>query len=180
MRRAGGLHTYVFRQFRPNLSQGWPRTRFGRRPPLTVIWLGRSCHFTNKAWPLTERIDNIVVFPALCKPRYAGISQNSSKTPLARMLPSSFRLLLTVASCYHHACVLVCCVCVFLLRCFLCCVFNVSVSVSTVASTLMSSRPFYFVFRGCLYICCPSDCRLVLYIVVHQIGSSGALHFDSF
>ena len=31
---------------------------------------------------LTKRIGNIVVFPALCKPRYAGISQNSSKTPL--------------------------------------------------------------------------------------------------
>ena len=79
---SGGLHTYVFRQFRPNLSPGWPRTRFGRDRPLTVIWLGRSCHFTNKALPLTKRIGNIVVFPALCKPRYAGMSQNSSKTPL--------------------------------------------------------------------------------------------------
>ena len=79
-----GLHTYVLRQFRPNLSPGWPRTRFGRDRPLTVIWLGRSCHFTNKALPLTKRIGNIVVFPALCKPRYAGISQNSSKTPLSK------------------------------------------------------------------------------------------------
>ena len=70
---SGGLHTYVFRQFRPNLSPGWPRTRFCRDRPLTVIWLGRSCHFTNKALPLTKRIGNIVVFPALCKPRYAGI-----------------------------------------------------------------------------------------------------------
>ena len=32
----------------------------------------------------SKRIGNIVVFPALCKPRYAGISQNSSKTPLER------------------------------------------------------------------------------------------------
>ena len=78
----GGLHTYVFRQFRPNLSPGWPRTSPGRDRPLAVIWLGRSCHFTNKALPLTKRIGNIVVFPALCKPRYAGISQNSSKFPL--------------------------------------------------------------------------------------------------
>ena len=64
---SGGLHTYVFRQFRPNLSPGWPRTRFRRDLPLTVIWLGRSFHFTNKALPLTKRIaGNIVVFPALC------------------------------------------------------------------------------------------------------------------
>ena len=40
-----------------------------------------------RIWPnfpglFTKRIGNIVVFPALCKPRYAGISQNSSKTPL--------------------------------------------------------------------------------------------------
>ena len=66
------------------------------------------------------------------------------RVSFARMLASSFRLLLTVASCYHHACVLACCVCVFLLRCYLSRVFNASVSVSTVASTLMSSRPFTF------------------------------------
>ena len=27
----------------------------------------------------------------------------------------------------------------------------------------------FIVFRGCLYICCPSDCRLVLYILIHLL-----------
>ena len=76
---SGGLHTYVFRQFRPNLSPGWPRTRFCRDLPLTVIWLGRSSHIHHFPLLFTKRIGNIVVFPALCKPRYAGISQNISE-----------------------------------------------------------------------------------------------------
>ena len=79
---SGGLHTYVFRQFRPNLSRKLPITIFGRAPVVNAIRIGRSSHIHHFPRLFTKRIGNIVVFPALCKPRYAGMSENSSKTPL--------------------------------------------------------------------------------------------------
>ena len=50
----GGLHTYVFRQFRPNLGQGWPRTRFGRRPAVDSHLTGPILPFHQQSFATYE------------------------------------------------------------------------------------------------------------------------------
>ena len=76
------LNTYFKpkqRSYRPKMRPDEDREGVVVGGPLE---LGDLPIFTTFPGLLTKRIGNVVVFPALCKPRYAGMSQNSSKTPL--------------------------------------------------------------------------------------------------
>ena len=70
-----GLHTYIFRQFRTDLTQYCLRAKIQKMGVVSAIRKGRSSHIHHFPGLFTKRIGNIVVFPALCKPRWSEISQ---------------------------------------------------------------------------------------------------------
>ena len=81
---SGGLHTYVFRQFRTDLTQYCLRAKIQKMGVVSAIRKGRSSHIHHFPRLFTKRIGNIVVFPALyvnlVMLEYRKISLNSTYT----------------------------------------------------------------------------------------------------
>ena len=76
------LWTHTFRQKPRDFIHNWSRAIFGASSSLMATWMPHHRLRTTFFALPTNRIDNTVVFPALCKPRLPVRSKNSSKFPL--------------------------------------------------------------------------------------------------